>query len=1432
MTSRLPDLLTVSGRYQITEKPLGEGGTGVVYKAYDTVTKGFVALKVLRGGAAADSSANGRARVSHPNIVDCLEVGHWVFQGQQQVYLVMPFLQGSTLEQLFRSSSQPLSVEKAVDIVSQACRGLQAAHAQGVVHGNIKPSNIFVLEDGTGKILDLGVLPRANSGPASGRRGTLVYMAPEQLDLKPATSASDIFSLAVVCYQALAGRQPFSRESEAATVEAIRSQMPPPAAEMNPAVNQMVSRTIHKAMAKQSWHRFSEAREFGETLQKAAKSEPIERFERSKFQPRVERVKKAHSEGDNEFALEILTELESEGYSEPDMAGLRVEIEQAIRQRHIERLLENARVRMAEEEYPLALQKIAGIFAIDPGNTDAQTMKEQIERLRDEQRIEKWFAFVREHLDGNLFAKAREGLQEVLRLDGSNTRARQMLAEIAQTEQEIGKVREEKQRLYENAVTAHGNGERGNALKYLERALAVTRRGARRSAKGAEVHRQLLAGRAGEALPDSPELDAQCRDLYEQIQSERDAARHAYDEGRKHLLAHNVSRAVEICEEHLGKHPADPLFQALRLEAKEVRRQEQYAAMAEVSRRVDAEPDLDKKYSILQEAVEGYPEEPQFRSTLKFVHDRRELVNAVIGRARQHEERAQFDDAAGQWDIVSSIYPLFPGLASELQRLARCKEEQVHVDAKAQWIEDIQGDFKLAEYGRAESVIAEALKEFPDDRELLRLRLLAEQGVERNAEVNALLKGGQELCAAKNYKDGLEFLRKAERHEPRNYSARAALLSALVAQARELITKDWRSGEPLVKEALELEPGDPVARSLLTIVDDHRRQDAAGERKASTVPPVVAARASESAPAVQVAAAGKSADPTVRPAGAGRATVTQPAPRREQPVPLPVASGLNGFLFKGPVWAIAALVAVALILAAGLYSLLNKPKPSSDAAGSSADGRVHALVNSQLLGLGRVVVFEANVPGTRFSEHGKPLSLASELPPGNHNIEAFHEGYLSEVKSVAVTTANTPLGVKFELRPRLAQLQISSSVGSGKLLLDDVESLELHSGRARKEALALGAHTVKIYDRDRPIFAFAFQVEPNQKPMLITPLSTQPVAGAVVASLGGSARIYATRGLRVAPAKAQVPALPPVSVPPLGLEISGTPGDPARFMLETGKDGSAAPQAVDGSAVPTLAVQLADSSEVTALDGKAPVRRALLTIAGAPPETLVFQNQVQIGSVAADGTFSKEIEPGSYSWEWRKAGFEARKEARSVKAGESLRLDGTLTPSPGNLALKELAPPARFFKSGGSWQQISDGGAQDAGRSGWWIHPGGGFSSLRSSSGSFSIDFLKKKAFRTKKINVLADFTDSHNFIVYELDGHNLTAKRIAAGKTVVEQKQPHGMEDNSSLHLVFEMSAETIIVKNRSGAVLSSIERRDPRGPLLIQNDNPLNISEGGSLR
>ena len=210
-------------------------------------------------------------------------------------------------------------------------------------------------------------------------------------------------------------------------------------------------------------------------------------------------------------------------------------------------------------------------------------------------------------------------MQEILKIDTSNTRARRMLAELEQSEQELAKFREEKQRLYEGALASYQNGEISSALSKLERGLDLSRRPNAKSL--------------------TTELDAQYQSFYNQVRSERDAAKNAYAEGRKNLEDKNIARTLEICEEFLQKLPNDPMFQALKLEAEEGQRQEQSAAVAEVEKRAELEPDLDKKFNILQDACERFPNEPHFKQSFKLIRDRRDLVNSIVARARQYEER-------------------------------------------------------------------------------------------------------------------------------------------------------------------------------------------------------------------------------------------------------------------------------------------------------------------------------------------------------------------------------------------------------------------------------------------------------------------------------------------------------------------------------------------------------------------------------------------------------------------------------------------------------------------------------------------------------------------------------------------------------------------------------------------------------------------------
>src|SRR5579883_1398867 len=803
-------VITIADRYQITGRPVGEGGMGVVYRAYDPITRRHVAVKTMRG--AIDTVAlelfhkewTVLSRINHPNIVDIFDTGEFEEAGQRKPFFVMPFLTGRTFDDLIRNATQRLTVERVIEIMIQTCRGLQAAHENGLIHRDVKPSNIFVMEDDTVKVIDFGVAHLAGADTVTGMKGTLQYMSPEQLEMKPTSPASDIFSLAVVCYEALTGRKPFARRTDTETVEAIRHHVPAPVCDLNPLVSQLLSRVIHKALAKAPYHRYSTAREFAEVLQKALNNQPIERFDKSKIQPRIERARKAQTEGDLQFASEVLAELEAEGHFDPEMTVLRLQINQAIRQKSIRQLLDSARIRRQEDELPLALQKIGEILEIDPENADALALRRDIEKERSERQIENWFRLAEQHLHHHSFPQAREALQEVLKIDAANARARETLLDIDRREQEIARIRAEKEQLYQAALSSYQNGEISSALSKLERVLEFSR-----------------------TAPESgiPDRDAQYQGLYNEIRTERDAAKKSYAEGRRCLADRNFARAIEICDDFLKRYPNDPLFQALKIEAEENWRQERSSFIADVARRVEAEPDLDRRVNILKEASERYPDEAHFQQSLRLIRDRRDLVNSIVAKARQYEERGQFGESLGQWDILRSIYAQYPGVEFEIERVTRRRDEQLRGEARARWVDQIDRALGGGDYSRARDLVQTALREFPDDAELASLDRLSQQALDRANEAAAWLERGQKLCFSREYAEGIEALRKAAALDSANPVIRTVLLNALVEQARSVVSHDWRAADVLIQQALQIDPAHPLARSLQPLVLDYKRQE-------------------------------------------------------------------------------------------------------------------------------------------------------------------------------------------------------------------------------------------------------------------------------------------------------------------------------------------------------------------------------------------------------------------------------------------------------------------------------------------------------------------------------------------------------------------------------------------------------------------------------
>jgi serine/threonine-protein kinase len=253
------------GRYQLVEK-LGQGGMGVVYRAFDTLLHRVVAIKVISGSI--DTTGEQRERffrearaagqLSHRNIITIHDLG----EHEGQPYLAMEYLEGEDLQRRLASPDRMSLVHK-VDLAIEICQGLEWAHARGVIHRDIKPANIFLTDTGTAKILDFGLARLVTSELTNSNMmmGTVNYMAPEQVRGERADHRSDIFSVGVLLYELLGGRKAFEAESFASTLYRILQDDPEPLQNRDPTIPSDLVAIVQRAMAKPRDERYQQMSE-------------------------------------------------------------------------------------------------------------------------------------------------------------------------------------------------------------------------------------------------------------------------------------------------------------------------------------------------------------------------------------------------------------------------------------------------------------------------------------------------------------------------------------------------------------------------------------------------------------------------------------------------------------------------------------------------------------------------------------------------------------------------------------------------------------------------------------------------------------------------------------------------------------------------------------------------------------------------------------------------------------------------------------------------------------------------------------------------------------------------------------------------------------------------------------------------------------------
>ena len=1140
--------IKLQDRYELGEV-LGRGGMGVVYRAFDKTMQRDVALKTILDIENLPTlelfykECGILAAMVHPNIISIYDVGEFEVEGVRKPFFVMPLLPGASLDKLIKDGNPSFNVEKLVEILVQASHGLHAAHEMGLIHRDVKPSNIFVMRDFSVKLIDFGIARAASAHSRTNLKGTLHYMAPEQLQMKAPSPLCDQYSLAVVCYEALTRRKPFQGASEAELVDSILRSTPPPVSDLNRSVSYAVSQVIHKALAKQPLHRFFNTREFGEALQKALRNEPLEQFDESKIKPRLDRAAESFEKGDCEFASEVLAELEAEGYLDQEITLLRRSIDQRMKMQQVQKLLDNAVRYFNAHEYPLALRKIQEALDLDPEHSDALSLKNRVEKERREKKIDEWIALAQRHINNQSFHQAREALDNILKLKPNETEALQLMAEVGRREQGLAKAREKKATMYEAAMQSWERGDITAALSKLDNLMGLERE-----------------------LPDTEtNRGSTYQSFYNKVRSEYDTLRNSYEEARRELAAENFEAGLAICKQHLAKYPNHALFQALKFDIEQRTRQKLSALIAETDRRVDEDPDLDRRLAVLEEAAARYPEEPHFIAALKSVRDKRDLVNSIVNKAQYFEERSQFNDALDQWQILRTIHESYPGLSFEIERVMKRREQQSRHSAKARFVEEIDRHLEAGDYSRAQEAVHAAKAEFPDDPEIPELDKLVKKSAERSGEALLLLKQARELADSENLEESLPLLRRAQKLEPQNSVIRTVLVNSLLDQANLLLRVDLDAAEGLLRELLQIQPNHSAAQSLLSQISDRKHEDlvswcATQARRMQTDGDfdgalVLVKKGLDSYPqekvllqlqstlkraknqaeltGSQILSPPSGIEPTKKEPPAPQVLVTKvdpptvimpPPPPPEQPSAVPgrgrwqsippkhrlvIAGGGAGIL--------------TLVVLAGGFTLLRKKAEVNPAPAPSAAG-VHQVSIKATPAYAAIIV------------DGKACGIGScdaPLSDGNHDVAAEADGFLRASRSITISGQDLA-PVDLTLEARLTLLQVSSNLIQSAVGVDKNPSAPLVNGEIRVPDLPAGERMLTFRGEglrsEIPII-----VTPGAIPTLKQPLGSQAPVVAIATVLGSTGKLVST----LTGADVQLDGKPLGKIDANGMNLSG-----------------------------------------------------------------------------------------------------------------------------------------------------------------------------------------------------------------------------------------------------------------------------------------------------
>ncbi len=807
---------TKLGKYVIKSE-LGHGAMGVVYLAEDPRLHRPVALKTMSPSVAGDPEllqrfyreAESAGQLRHPNIVTIYDID----EAEGTPFIAMEFLEGESLEKLIRTR-KPLPMYRKLDIIIQACRGLHYAHQRGIVHRDVKPANIVVLNDGLVKIVDFGI---ARISDASMTRtgiilGTPMYMSPEQVRGKSVDPRSDIFSLGVILYEFLTFTSPFHAEDVPTIAYKILNEPPAPLSTVITNCPPNLEAVQRKAIAKEREDRYQTAEDLAFDLQQQA--DYVRRNMVDVFVQEGERYFEAGNLTLARESLQKVLELDS-GHNLAKSLLYKVQEQLQVHQRaqKVEQGMRQAGQALENRLFDEAIDLFDEVLRVDPANEPAQQGKAQATEQRERYRL------INQHLSRaeELASEAdlqgtRDEVEKILAVDPAHPRAMQLkdwvTKELAERERvsRVQRHMEEAQQklasrdfaaalvLLEKAYaldpvnieieslirSTRENQEREERRKLLEQRLAEIQEAISLEKLDDAIHK---ADRALQELPDNAQIvklrtqavrlaDLQKRRL--QVEQQLQGARDAFQRN-------DFPAAIAVLEKALETAPDDARLAAYLKtvrEAQEIARLEtiRQTAVRQANEKIRGK-DLAGATRTLEEALGRVGQSAELTDLLQFARDqqaeqtRQEKIRQVLGRAQGILREENYDDAIQFLDRSQNEVQA-PEIA---EMLANAREQKRKLEQRrAEMVQQALRHVASNEPAKAVGLLDSAPKIYFKDPNFQKTYAQCREALERFTAIHRILDSVGTSVA----RDDLEAAEKLLQQGLKTYSGETNLLAA------------------------------------------------------------------------------------------------------------------------------------------------------------------------------------------------------------------------------------------------------------------------------------------------------------------------------------------------------------------------------------------------------------------------------------------------------------------------------------------------------------------------------------------------------------------------------------------------------------------------------------------------------------------------------